>query len=106
MKIRFTKAWKRGAKVGTVAEMPDGVANLLIRQKKAEPHESVNPSDVRSDVVRAAFVATKQRETHEGQIPESSQSQQTGRRGGNPRKPGNKTPSSSDSGTGEGAIAA
>lgn len=106
MKIRYLKSWKRGAKAGQVVEMADGVANLLIRQKKAEPHESVRPSEVRSDVARKAFVASKQKEPNEDQTPEATQPQQTGRRFGNPRKPGNKTSGEAGGGTGEGNRAA
>jgi hypothetical protein len=35
MKIRFLKNWKRGLKPGDVRDLPDGVANLLIKRKLA-----------------------------------------------------------------------
>lgn len=103
MKIRILKAWKRGAKPGQVVEMADGVANLLIRQRKAEPHESVKPSEIRCEMVRREFT---QKEHDENQISETSQPQSTGRRAGNPRKPGHKAAGAADSGTGSGGAAA
>lgn len=40
MKVTFNQRWK-GFRPGATGEIPDGVANLLIRRRIAEPAESV-----------------------------------------------------------------
>lgn len=44
MKIRFIKQWRRKP-IGTELEMPDGVANLLVRRKFAERWDAPPPEE-------------------------------------------------------------
>lgn len=92
MKIRMLKSgWRRGVKPGDVIDVIDSTANMLIRKHKAEPHESVNPDEVRPAFARLALrqkqaaiaKATETRsEPDESPISEGSQPAQGGRRGG------------------------
>jgi hypothetical protein len=84
MKIRITKAGWRRATPGDVVEVPDGVANMLIRRHRAEPHESTDPADVSSSFARKAMA--KENHGNNDPIPEGPRTVVDGGRGGRRRQ--------------------
>jgi hypothetical protein len=74
MRIRFIKHWRRGIKMGEVRDLPDGMANLLIKRKLAVTFtEPVIPAERQSD---------------EDSISEGPCTVQVGGNGGSSRKRG------------------
>jgi hypothetical protein len=67
MTIKFIKHWRRGIKVGEVRTLPDGMANLLIKRKVAQNHET----------------PTTERAIDADPIPERPSPALGGKRGGN-----------------------
>jgi hypothetical protein len=74
MRIRFIKHWRRGIKMDEVRDLPDGMANLLLKRRIAVAFtEPVIPAERQSD---------------EDSIPEGPCTVQVGGHGGSARKRG------------------
>jgi hypothetical protein len=73
MRIRFIKHWRRGIKMDEVRDLPDGMANLLLKRR-----------------IAVAFTETE-RQSDEDSIPEGPRTVQVGGNGGPARKRGKQT---------------
>jgi hypothetical protein len=62
MRIRFIKHWRRGIKMDEVRDLPDGMANLLIKRRVAVAEREQQPELETACVAAADEAAVARRE--------------------------------------------